>query len=240
MTGGNLVTVVLGLMERVNHQAAQRLSKTTTATSRTTPRMTMTTRATTTTTTRDHVEDRDEDHDEDYDDYDDDGRRAPEHWQPDPAPHADTDFSDYSDYPYGERPEPLTEAFGAAPPPLDRPPGPGPQHGGDWEGGEWTGSHRAIKAGRRGVSVGVVVALVTVVVVVGAVILWRFFGDALSHRTQAGAARCVSGDVGRRGGRRPDDRGPDRPPRGPLQPNRRNRSATSASRWASSPPSPIR
>jgi Bacterial extracellular solute-binding protein len=41
----------------------------------------------------------------------------------------------------------------------------------------------------------VIVALVTVVVVVGAVIGWRFFGDALSHRSQAGAARCVSGEV---------------------------------------------
>ena len=40
-----------------------------------------------------------------------------------------------------------------------------------------------------------IVALVTVVVVVGAVIAWRFFGDALSHRSQAGAARCVSGEV---------------------------------------------
>ena len=40
-----------------------------------------------------------------------------------------------------------------------------------------------------------IAALVTVVVVVGAVILWRFFGDALSHRSQAGAARCVSGEV---------------------------------------------
>jgi hypothetical protein len=69
------------------------------------------------------------------------------------------------------------------------------QHGGDWDHGEWTGSHRAIGTGRRGVSVGVIASLVTVVVVVGAVIIWRFFGDALSDRSNAAAARCVDGDL---------------------------------------------
>ena len=49
--------------------------------------------------------------------------------------------------------------------------------------------------GRRGVSIGVIAALVAVVVVVGAFILWRFFGDALSHRTDAAAARCVDGEL---------------------------------------------
>ena len=49
--------------------------------------------------------------------------------------------------------------------------------------------------GRRGVSLGVIAALVAVVVVVGAVILWRFFGDALSSRSDAGAARCVDGEL---------------------------------------------
>ncbi|MGE2835924.1 hypothetical protein [Mycobacterium sp. SMC-4] len=66
----------------------------------------------------------------------------------------------------------------------------------EWDAGEWTGSHRAVTPARRGVSVGVIVALVTVVVVVGAVILWRFFGDALSSRSDAAAARCVEGEVG--------------------------------------------
>ncbi len=80
---------------------------------------------------------------------------------------------------------------GAAPPPRSS----GPQHGGEWEGGEWTGSHRAVATGRRGVSLGVIAALVAVVVVVGAFILWRFFGDALSHRTDAAAARCVDGEL---------------------------------------------
>jgi Bacterial extracellular solute-binding protein len=61
--------------------------------------------------------------------------------------------------------------------------------------GEWTGSHRAVTGGRRGVGLGVIVALVAVVVVVGAVILWRFFGDALSSRSDAAAARCVAGEL---------------------------------------------
>lgn len=65
----------------------------------------------------------------------------------------------------------------------------------DWDAGEWTGSHRAVTPGRRGVSVGVIVALVTVVVVVGVVILWRFFGDALSNRSEVAAARCVEGEI---------------------------------------------
>jgi hypothetical protein len=52
-----------------------------------------------------------------------------------------------------------------------------------------------VATGRRGVSLGVIAALVAVVVVVGAVILWRFFGDALSSRSDAGAARCVDGEL---------------------------------------------
>jgi hypothetical protein len=40
----------------------------------------------------------------------------------------------------------------------------------------------------------VIVALVAVVVVVGTVILWRFFGDALSNRSHQGAGRCVGGN----------------------------------------------
>lgn len=81
------------------------------------------------------------------------------------------------------------------PPPPPPPPRTGAQHGGDWDGGEWTGSHRAVTSGRRGVSIGVIAALVGVVVVVGAVILWRFFGDVLSDRSDVAAARCVDGEV---------------------------------------------
>ncbi|MGH3640595.1 MAG: substrate-binding domain-containing protein [Mycobacterium sp.] len=142
------------------------------------------------------TDDYDDGYDEaDYDDadYDEPGFGAPgqsaDHWQPDPGPYPDDDYS------YLGQPEAATHAFASSPPPPDRPSAAGPQHGGEWDGGEWTGSHRAIKTGRRGVSVSVIVALVTVVVVVGGVILWRFLGDALSHRSQAGAARCVSGDV---------------------------------------------
>ncbi|MDY6999089.1 MAG: substrate-binding domain-containing protein [Actinomycetota bacterium] len=81
------------------------------------------------------------------------------------------------------------------PPPPPPPRGGRPQHGGDWEGGEWTGSHRAVTPARRSVSIGVIVALVSVVVAVGAVIAWRFFGDALSDRSNVAAARCVEGEV---------------------------------------------
>lgn len=56
--------------------------------------------------------------------------------------------------------------------------------------GEWRGGHRS-DGGPRGVSVGVIAALVAVVVVVTAVILWRFFGDALSNRSHTAAGRCV-------------------------------------------------
>ncbi|BBY08763.1 hypothetical protein MNVI_40810 [Mycobacterium noviomagense] len=55
---------------------------------------------------------------------------------------------------------------------------------------QWRGGHRS-DGGPRGVSIGVIAALVAVVVVVAAVILWRFFGDALSNRSHTAAARCV-------------------------------------------------
>jgi Bacterial extracellular solute-binding protein len=61
--------------------------------------------------------------------------------------------------------------------------------------GEWTGSHRIVKPHRRGVSPLVIAALATVVVLIGGVILWRFFGDALSRRSDVGAARCLEGEA---------------------------------------------
>jgi hypothetical protein len=67
-----------------------------------------------------------------------------------------------------------------------------PPTGGHRGLGDWRGGHRS-DGGRRGVSIGVIVALVAVVVVVGTVILWSFFGDALSHRSHNAAARCVGG-----------------------------------------------
>lgn len=130
--------------------------------------------------------------DADYeDDYDEDGYEEPAPREPGYAPNFwETDEPDYR---YAEREAP-TQSFAANPPPP-RPPASGRAHGGDWEGGEWTGSHRAVDPKRRGVSVGVIAALVAVVLVVGAVIGWRFFGDALSNRSHAGAARCVEGEV---------------------------------------------
>ena len=116
----------------------------------------------------------------------------------DESGHGETDY-DEPDYPNADYPEPDEDhaqpqpgrGGAAAPPPRSS----GAQHTGEWEGGEWTGSHRAVATGRRGVSIGVIAALVAVVVVVGGFILWRFFGDALSHRTDAAAARCVDGEL---------------------------------------------
>jgi hypothetical protein len=130
----------------------------------------------------------------DYDEpgYDEAGYGEPGYDEPG---YGDAEY-DESDYPHPEldgdyaQPE-SRRGGGAAPPPRST----GPQHGGQWDGGEWTGSHRAVQTGRRGVSVGVIAALVAVVVVVGAFILWRFFGDALSHRTDALASRCVDGEL---------------------------------------------
>ncbi|OBK29703.1 hypothetical protein A5634_17710 [Mycobacterium asiaticum] len=104
--------------------------------------------------------------------------------------------SRYSDHPYQDEeypdfgarpsdPEPAAaEPAAPAPPPLFRA---GSRGLGDWQGG-----HRS-DGGRRGVSIGVIVALVTVVVVVAGVILWQFFGDALSNRSHTAAAHCVGG-----------------------------------------------
>ncbi len=68
-------------------------------------------------------------------------------------------------------------------------------HPGDGSGdsGELTGRRRRVDSGRRGVSVGVIAALVAVVVLVGGVIAWRFFGHALSERSQDAAQQCLKG-----------------------------------------------
>jgi hypothetical protein len=122
--------------------------------------------------------------------YDETGYDEPEYGE------SDYDEPEYArtDYPGADRDYAQSQSAhggGAAPPPRAS----GPQHSGQWDGGEWTGSHRAVATGRRGVSLGVIAALVAVVVVVGAFILWRFFGDALSSRTDAAAARCVDGEL---------------------------------------------
>lgn len=126
-------------------------------------------------------------YDSDYADYDDE-------YEPDyPSDSPDYLRPGYHDpepsEPGFRRPAGETSARASATPP----PRPRAQHSGEWDGGEWTGSHRAIQTGRRGVSLGVIGALVAVVVVVAAFILWRFFGDALSDRSTSAAARCVDG-----------------------------------------------
>ena len=60
-------------------------------------------------------------------------------------------------------------------------------------GSGWQGRRRRTDGGRRGVSIGVIAALVAVVVLVGGVILWRFFGDALSRRSSEAAQQCLAG-----------------------------------------------
>lgn len=74
------------------------------------------------------------------------------------------------------------------PPAPPAPPPSGPPTGGHRGLPGFSGGHRN-EGGRRGVSIGVIAALISVVVVVGVVILWRFFGDALSNRSHS--ARCV-------------------------------------------------
>ncbi len=123
-------------------------------------------------------------------------------------PHEDPYFTAEDPYPAGGVAEPAAErgAFAAdaadqypdfprpETSPADRePPTPPPPYTAGHRGlGDWQGGHRSA-GGRRGVSIGVIVALVTVVVVVCAVILWNFFGDQLSHRSHAAAGRCVGG-----------------------------------------------
>jgi hypothetical protein len=94
---------------------------------------------------------------------------------------------------YGTEPSETEEPADDEPPTRALPTTTGSQRA--WDSGEWTGSHRAVTPGRRKVSPAVIAALVTVVVVVGAFILWRFFGDALSSRSHEAAARCVEGEV---------------------------------------------
>ncbi|MBV9641449.1 MAG: hypothetical protein JO330_18085 [Mycobacteriaceae bacterium] len=90
--------------------------------------------------------------------------------------HGDVDYSDEGDYPD-----------------EDESPQPAEGRRGHRDDGDWRGGHRS-EGGRRGVSIGVIVALVAVVVVVAGVIVWRFFGDALSNRSHAAASRCVGGN----------------------------------------------
>ncbi|MGH3678111.1 MAG: substrate-binding domain-containing protein [Mycobacterium sp.] len=117
----------------------------------------------------------------------------PREYHPEPEfrrPAAEPEFRRPAAEPEFRRPAAEPPSFS---PPSPPPPPSGPKHTGDWEEGEWTGSHRAVATGRRGISVGVIAALVAVVAVVATVIVWRFFGDALSNRSDAASARCVDG-----------------------------------------------
>ncbi|MGB8506685.1 substrate-binding domain-containing protein [Mycobacterium sp.] len=76
------------------------------------------------------------------------------------------------------------------------PPSPEDEYsGGRFADGTWQGGHRSTDRKRRGVSVAVIVALFAVVVLVGGIILWRFFGNALSNRSDTAAAACSGSDV---------------------------------------------
>lgn len=59
--------------------------------------------------------------------------------------------------------------------------------------GDWQGRRRRLDGGRREVSLGVIAALSGVVLLVGGIILWRFFGDALSERSSDAAQQCLQG-----------------------------------------------
>jgi hypothetical protein len=120
----------------------------------------------------------------DDDDFaDDDGYPADDRY-----PEEDPVVADFADDEYPEFPaRPVSTVASEPPPAAPSPPASGRRVLGDWRGG-----HRST-GGRRGVSIGVIVALVAVVVVVGTVILWSFFGDVLSHRSHTAAARCIGG-----------------------------------------------
>ncbi len=96
---------------------------------------------------------------------------------------ADSTADEYPEFPPRQG-SPAGSEPPASPPSLFR--------GGHRGLGDWRGGHRS-EGGRRGVSIGVIVALVAVVVVVGSVILWSFFGDVLSKRSHKAAGRCVGG-----------------------------------------------
>lgn len=118
------------------------------------------------------------------------GRRTPE--SPPREPGGETEDEDDTGGSEGSDEDPECE-----PRPADEdgrgPRGPAMLFRGGGRGlGEWRGGHRSA-GGRRGVSVGVIVALVAVILVVGTVILWTFFGHALSSRSHRAAVRCVGG-----------------------------------------------
>jgi hypothetical protein len=101
-------------------------------------------------------------------------------------------FASVPDDEYPDFPPRQASAVAAEPPTAPSEPPP-PSQSGHHGFGAWQAGHRST-GGRRGVSIGLIVALVAVVVVVGTVIVWSFFGDALSHRGHTAAARCLGGN----------------------------------------------
>ena len=95
-------------------------------------------------------------------------------------------------------PEPETTPYESGAP-FETPEGPPPPEDeyptGRFADGMWQGGHRGTDRKRRGVSIGVIVALVAVVAIVGGFILWRFFHGVLSHRSDTAAASCSGSDV---------------------------------------------
>lgn len=81
--------------------------------------------------------------------------------------------------------------------PGDEPPEPGdagpPSGRLPRAGGGWQGRRRRADGGPRQVSRGVVAALAAAVLLIGGVVLWRFFGDALSRRSTEAARECLRG-----------------------------------------------
>jgi Bacterial extracellular solute-binding protein len=121
--------------------------------------------------------------------------------------YSDAEFTAGEDFPAGEDPYAAGDAFAggvadqypefpprpAGPSSSEAPTSPPSLLGRGHRGlADWRGGHRS-EGGRRGISIGVIVALVTVIVVVGAVILWSFFGDALSNRSHKAAGGCAGG-----------------------------------------------
>lgn len=127
--------------------------------------------------------------DDDYadDDYaDDDGYADDDHTEAGYPAQPATPASPRYDEPRTER----IRTAAARPAGPTRPPGT-TTGAHDFSGIDFQGGHRSAQSGRRGVSLGVIISLVAVVVVVASVIAWRFFGDALSDRTDAAAAACT-------------------------------------------------
>jgi len=122
----------------------------------------------------------------------DDTPREP--FQATPPPEAEPEATPYPAYRSAGEGEQGFEPSTAQRP--DIPPPPAEEFsGGRFADGTWQGGHRSTERKRRGVSIGVIAALVAVVAIVGGIILWRFFGNVLSNRSDTAAASCSGSEV---------------------------------------------